>query len=252
MNLKFNINIEEITKDFDDLKFSARQSIQKAVENLAALTKAKAEEFAQAELHSSRQIFLDNLGWETIAPGVHVVYLDEDALWIEEGIPSNKDMKPDLLKGHKYRIIPFKYSKEPSSLTPVAQQIVKEIKSNIAQENRKNKNDKENKIHFKKTEYDSQGSPKTGLIHRFDWKSKPLGKGNTSALKGVSFYQTLTKTGNVRKDIIVYRTVSSGPKSAGKWIHPGLQPKKILDKSLEWAIQEWETKILPDILKEWE
>jgi hypothetical protein len=67
----------------------------------------------------------------------------------------------------------------------------------------------------------------------------------------VSIYQSVTATGNVRRDILTFRTVSEGPASQGKWIHPGLPPKHFLDRASEWAIKEWENNILPAVLEKY-
>lgn len=250
MSLKFNIDAAAIAAQFKEFAIEVEQDIKKAIGNLAAITHAKVVQEANAELHSSRQDYMEALGFEEIVDGVWVISLDEKAMWIEEGIEANKDMKPDLLAnnaktskdGHKYKVIPFDYGKAPSQNSTSTQTIVNEIKQGLKKEN----------IPFKKIERNADGSPKIGKLHSLDLGGKIPGKGNTPAGKGVSIYQTLTKTGNVRRDILTYRTVSSGPGSAGKWHHPGLEPKLFLDKAVEWAMKEWEEKVLPEVLKKWE
>lgn len=245
-NLKIKIDVAAIANQFKDLKMEIEQDLNKGVANLAAITHAKVAEMAGDELQSSRKTLTDNLGFEEVSPGIWIVSIDEDALWIEEGIEANHDMKPDLLKsatktskdGYKYRSIPFDHGKAPSQLTGAAQMIVAKIRSNLKKEG----------VPFKKIEKDANGSPRTGKLHTFDWGGAIPGKGNTPQLKGVSIYQTVTKSGNVRRDILTFRTVSGGPKSAGKWLHPGFQPKKFLDRAADWALKEWEDKILPEVL----
>lgn len=248
MPLKINIDAAGIASQFKEFALEVEQDIKKAVGDLAAITHAKVAENAQAELKSSRQIYTNNLGYEEITPGVWVVSLGEEALWIEEGIEPNKDMKPSLLKngkssstGTKYKVIPFQYSKAPSQMSTYAQGVVSQIRQNLKKKN----------IPFKKIEFNKDGSPKVGKIHEFNFGGERPGKGNTQVMKGVSIYQTLTKTGNVRRDILTFRTVSSGPKSQGKWIHPGLKGKKYMDIAADWAMSEWESKILPEIIQRW-
>lgn len=246
MVLKIKIDAASIAAQFKELKVEVEQDINKGVANLAAITHAKVAEMAGNELKTTHKTLTDNLGFEEVTPGVWVVSIAEDALWIEEGIEANKDMKPDLLKnatktsasGFKYRSIPFDHGAPPSQLTNSAQNIVNKLRSEL----------KKQGVPFKKIELNANGSPRTGKLHSLDIDSEVPGKGNTPALKGVSIYQTVTKTGNVRRDILTFRTVSGGPASAGKWIHPGYTAKKFLDRAAEWATKEWEDKILPEIL----
>lgn len=255
MSLKFNIDAAAIAAQFKEFAVEVEQDLKKAVANLAAITHAKVVEEANTELHTSRQDYMDALGFEEIVDGVWVISVDESAMWIEEGIEANKDMKPDLLAknakvskaGHKYKVIPFDYGKGPTQNSPSTQMVVNAIKSNLKKEG----------VPFKKIEKNADGSPKVGKLHEFNFgnpggRMGGPGKGNTPVMNGLSIYQTMTKTGNVRRDILTFRTVSSGPGSQGKWHHPGLEPKKFLDKALEWALQEWEQKILPEALKKWD
>lgn len=255
MGLKFSIDAAAIAASFKEFAMEVEQDLHKAVANLAAITHAKVVQEANEELHSSRQEFMDSLGFEEVAPGVWVISVDESGLWVEEGIDANKDMKPDLLKnnpkisanGNRYKVIPFDYGKPPSQMTPTTQMIVAAIRDNLKKE----------KVPFKKIERNTDGSPRTGKLHEFDFgnpggKMGSIGKGNTPVMNGLSIYQTITASGNVRRDILTFRTVSSGPASAGKWHHPGLAPKKFLDRALDWAMKEWEDKILPEALKKWD
>lgn len=250
MPLKIKIDTSKIAQQFKSFAIEVEQDLNKGVANLAAITHAKVAEMASEELHSSRKQFTDNLGFEEVQPGVWVVSVDQGGLWVEEGIAPNTDMKPGLLKGathtskdgHKYRVIPMDHGKAPSQMNGYAQGLVARIKSNLKKEG----------VPFKKLETDANGSPRTGKLHTFNFKSEIPGKGNTPALHGVSIYQTMTKTGNVRRDILTFRTVTDGPAGADKFFHPGFEPKKFLDRAADWAVQEWEQKILPEILGKYE
>lgn len=250
MALRIQVNAAEIAAQFKEFALEVEQDIKKGIENLSTLTHAQIQMNAQQELHSSRKIYMDNLNApKEIVGGVWVITLDEDALWIEEGIKPNTDMKPNLLKngkvsastGNRYQVIPFHYSRPPSQNTPGTQNIVNQIKNKLRSE----------KVPFKKIEYNKDGSPKVGKLHAFDFGGKRPGRGNTPQMQGVSIYQTLTKTGNVRRDILTFRTVSSGPASQGKWVHPGHEGKKYMDKAFEEALKMWETSILPEIMQKW-
>ena len=50
---------------------------------------------------------------------------------------------------------------------------------------------------------------------------------------------------------MTFRTVTDGPGSQGKWIHPGMDGKKFLDKAAEWAEKNFYDQILPEILEKW-
>ena len=247
--LKININIDALTAQIKDFAMEAGEDLKKGVANLAAITHAKTAELAASELKTTAKTLKDNLGFEEISEGVWVVSIDQDALFIEEGIEPNTDMKPGLLKGatktskdgNKYRPIPFEHSKAPSQMTPASQHIVNILNQNLKKEN----------IPFKKIEKNQDGSPRVGKLHSLNIDSPIPGKGNTPALKGVSIYQTLTKTGNVRRDILTFRTVSSGPRSAGKFLHPGMKAKHFLERAEEWALKTWEEQIMPEILNKY-
>jgi hypothetical protein len=255
MALKFNIDAAAIAAQFKEFATEVEQDLQKAVANLAAITDAKVKEMANNELHSTRKKFMDSLGFEEVSPGVWVISVDEGGLFVEEGIEPNKDMKPDLLEkdyktskdGHRYKAIPFDYGKAPSQQTAKTQELVSYLKQELKKQN----------VPFKKIERNSDGSPKVGKLHEFDFgnpggRMGGPGNGNTPVFKNLSIYQSVTAAGQVRRDILTFRTVSSGPASANKWIHPGLDAKKFLDRALEWAMKEWEDKILPEVMKKWE
>jgi hypothetical protein len=248
MALRISIDAAALAKEFKEFAAEVERDIKAGVANLATITHAKVKEMAATELKSSREAFMNSLSFEEVTEGVWMVSVDAKALWVEEGIPSGFDMKPGLLKegypskkGGKYRIVPFEHTKAPSQMTQPARDIVSKLRTEL----------KKKKIPFKKVEYNADGSPRLGRIHSLNLPSQIPGKGNTKALKGVSIYQTLTKSGSVRRDILTFRTVTNGESSSGKWIHPGLEPKKFLDRAGDWALKEWEEKILPEILEKW-
>lgn len=249
MKLKFDINVEEIVSQFKEFEMEVKQDLERAAANLAAISHAKVVEMAGQELHSSRKQFLDSLDVEEISPGIWVVSIDEKGLWIEEGLPENVDMKPALLKkgaktsksGTKYKSIPFDHTKPPSQLSPVSQRIVSEIKSALKRE----------KIPFKKIERNADGSPRTGTLHKMNLGGSIPGKGNTGALQGLTIKQTMGSNGAINRSIVTFRTVSSGPASEGKWIHPGVNAKKFLDRALEYIDKVWEEQILPELISKW-
>lgn len=252
MNLKLNLNIDKITKDLKDFAIEAEKDLTEGVKALAASTHAKVKEWASTDLKSTQRQFLDSVGFEEIIPGVWVVSINEKGLFIEEGLPENFDMKPGLLKnaksaknGNKYRVIPFDYGKGPSQQTPQTQNLVSYLKRELKREN----------IPFKGIEKNADGSPRIGKLHTLDLgnpggRMGSIGKGNTPVFKGLTIIQSQTSEGP-RRDILTFRTVSSGPASSGKWIHPGLKAKKYLERAQIYAEQMWENEVLPAILSKW-
>lgn len=243
MGLKFEINAEEILAQFKEFKEEVKKNMEDALKNLATLTHARIVEQTQELSSATNKIYADALsGPEDVATNVWVISLDEKALWIEEGIENNKDMKPELLKGKKHRAIPFRYDRPESQNTQFTQGLISEIKQKLKRE----------KLSISKIERNDDKSPKTGKLHEFNLGGAIPGRGNTPALQGLNIYQHQSKaSGKVRRDVLTFRTVSSGPASDGKWIHPGYDAKKFMDKAMEKAVRDWEDNILPEILNKW-
>ena len=247
MALRISIDAAALAKEFKEFAAEVERDIKAGVANLATITHAKVKEMAATELKSSREAFMNSLSFEELADGIWIVSVDEKALWVEEGIPPNTDMKPALLKnaetsksGGKYKIIPFEHSKAPSQMTQSAKNIVSQLKTELKKAN----------VPFKTIERNSDGSPRLGKLHSLNLPSQIPGKGNTPALHGVSIYQTM-KGNAVKRDIMTFRTVTDGPGSQGKWIHPGLTAKKFLDRAASWAESEFFEMILPEIMERW-
>jgi len=241
MPLKFQIDVEGIAAQFKEYMLTVQEELKKSVENLATLTRTRIAEEASKDLHTTQKTYMDALSDpEEISPGVWVISLDEKALYIEEGIEPGKDMKPDLLKGRKSRVIPFRYDKVPSQNSSFTNGLIAEIRQNL----------KKQGVPFKKIEYNANGSPRVGKLHEFNLGGPVPGKGNTQALTRLSIYQK-EKDGKVSREILTFRTVTDGAASAGKWIHPGLDAKKFMDKAMDLAMRDWEEQILPELMQKW-
>lgn len=246
MPLKLQIDAEAIADQLRSFTTEMKNEMKKAVGNLATLTRTRIAEAAQEELDTSRHIYMEALSDpEEEAPGVWVISLDQKGMWIEEGIQPNKDMKPDLLKGAKYKVIPFRYDKPQSQNSNYTQGLITEIKQQLRKQG----------VPYKKIEYNKDGSPKVGKLHEFNFgnpggKMGAPGKGNTPALAGLTIYQR-EQGGKIKRDILTFRTVSSTPASSGKWIHPGFEAKKFMDRAMIQAIDDWENQILPELMQKW-
>lgn len=221
-------------------------------------------EGATQKLHTSRQKYIDALSFSQVDDDTWVVSLAPEAMWIEEGIPPNTEMIDWLLKpgrsgkstgqiktakdGSRYRSIPLQHNKGPTQQTQKSNSLTDMLKSSM----------KERKIPYGGVEKDSMGKPKIGLLHSFDVKQDakgqkvPLGRSGKSMLQGVRVYQkpVTDKSGNttVKKAIMTFRTVSSKQKGTGAWVHPGMEAKHFMDEAYEWALNQWEQVIAPDLL----
>lgn len=276
------LNLEPLIQVGADIK-ALESRLQQAAAGLAGQAHLHIIEQAQQKLHSRREMYLDALVHpQQVGPNIWVISLDAKANWIEDGM-SPYWMGDTLLKGpgvktakdgSRYRVIPFSHSGGPSGKTQAQNTLVDTLKDEF----------KQRKIPWSKIEKDSSGNPKTGLIHKFDIKDKPLrpehsagkpgwGKGDpgevmqgpaatgsTPLLQGVRVYQKQmfkadgspmkTSKGNLKfsKQVMTFRVISS--KHRGKaWDHPGLEGMKFFDEAAKWTQTQWETKMLPEILE---
>jgi hypothetical protein len=259
MILKLNLG-DSFAQVFKEMAKELEDDLNKAVYSLAVQTKAQMNDKAGSELSDSvKRKFSAALKYTEPAPNVHVISLDEEAMWIEEGIKPNTDMKPGLLKnakhtskdGHKYTAIPFDKGKGPTYSTPTEQEFTRQVRSFLKSKNIMYSPGEHAPTQTSRFERNADGSPRVGKIHAFDIKSRIPGKGNTPALFGLSIYQTVTKTGNVKRDILTFRTVSGGPASAGKWFHPGYKGHEYFEEAYKWASDKWEKEILPALVEKW-
>lgn len=245
-DLKFEIDVNAIAQEFGQLKKELSGDLKQAIGGLASMTHAKTLELAN-DIGSLSKTYKDNISFKQLESNIWVVELDEKALWIEEGrkggfmeeLLNGKSSKTNS-KGERYAVIPFEHSKNPTEQSSKAQELSNAIKSEL----------KERGINYRKPEYNSDGSPKLGLIKRFNVNSAKLkDEHKDQPLKGVAIYQRLDKnTGKVRRDVMTFRVITEKHKEEGKWVHPGMSGKNLMDKAFEWALREWDNKILPEVL----
>jgi len=241
---KIQVDAKTLAQSFGELAQEAEQAVTDGVKLASAMAYAHANELARERLHSRLNIFLNALTYRQITNGVWAIELDESATWIDDGTQP-RDMKPDLLRknaktakdGSKYKVIPFDHGKNPQDQTPKQKDLTSQIRNEL-----KNRN-----IPFKKIELNSDGSPRVGKLHSFNIDSgKPSARAKTDALKGINIYQRKGANGNIRRDIVTFRVVSS--KQTDLWFHPGNKPVNIFDDTYKWVLGEFEGRILPDIL----
>ena len=194
--LRFNINTEELSSSFGELKSQVKKDLDSAASALATATERHIKEQAKLKLSSSlANRYRKALSVERPEANVHIISLNEDALWIEDGHDAwtmydklGTSSKAKISKdGHKYMTIPFDHSKAPTENSPAAQEIVNQLKKEL----------KSRGINYRKLELNSDGSPKIGKLHTFNFDSaRPTDKAKFPSLHGVTVYQNKTISGS--------------------------------------------------------
>lgn len=285
---QINLDISELIKLDENLKPNLEEAARQAATNLSAATYAHIQEQVNSRLKSSREKYLENLGIHQVSETTWLVDLTRGGMWIEEGLPPNFDMIDSLLDdspkqgnaqpghqkagvskgkthtakdGSRYRVIPFQHNTGPSKQTPAQTNLTDTIKAEM----------KKMGAPYGKLEKDANGKPSLGLIRKFDIMNAPTktanspgqGKGPIGAvqqgptdiplLQGVRVYQrkVTDQKGkeSTKKFIMTFRIVSSKHKGQGRWMHPGLEGKKFFDEAFDWALHQWEDKIMPEMLQ---
>jgi len=273
--MDINVNSGEAAKLEREIQAQAELIMQQTAAAVAAQAYGKAVELAQGMLHSSRDMYLENLELKQVDEHTWVVRLHPEAMWIEEGMDRH-EMIDSLLYGKngkqpyvskdglsQYKIIPIKLNKAPTRSTMAARELQQVLKKEFAAR----------KIPYGRIEKDANGQPIEGRLHKLDIMDNPLkthegvgqghgpigqvrqGMGGIPFLKGVNVIQKQLRgpTGAMlrgSKDVVVFRIVSSKQKGTGRWVHPGVEPKKIIDKTFDWANTEWNNIIKPQMLEE--
>lgn len=261
-------DISELIKLGQKLTSAAERAMKEAGDFLTKQVRAHIVEEAHKKLHTRRQMFVEHLRTFQVDEDTWVVSLDAKYRWIDDGMEKHS-MVDSLLKsknakrakdGSKYAVIPFEHGpKGPTQMTPAQATLLNTIKAEMSKR----------KIPYAAIEKDSQGVAKTGLLHAFDINHSPIktadvpgqGKGPIGAvmqgptgiplLKGVRVYQqqVTDKLGKakIKRAIMTFRVVSSKHKEQGRWEHPGLDPVNLMEDGQNWASEQWETLIAPQI-----
>lgn len=267
---RINLDLGDLSGLQANVKEKASQLLKDAARRLASSTHDHIQEKVKQQLHSTRSMYLKNLRRTQMDENTVLIELAPEAMFLEEGMSAH-EMIDDLLKGteadgvhtakdgSRWRVIPMKQNKLPQD-TPES---TSDLQSTIKKYMRKNK------IPYGKIETNGDGSPKLGLLHSFDIENAPLktkdgpgqgwggigdvkqGPTGIPFLQGVRVYQRAGKDkagkDTVQKDIMTFRIVSSKMKGTGRWMHPGLPARKFFDEAYEWALQQWEKEIRPDL-----
>jgi hypothetical protein len=272
-----NMDMHDLIDLTDELPSVVDAAIKEACNYLAVATKHHIIDEVNEKLHSRRAKYLEHLHLIEESETTFLIVLDQEAMWIEEGMESHEMIENLLGKGgpgvktakdgSKYRSIPFSHSGLPSQNTPAQQTLQDTIKREL----RRAENILTGKkgIPYKKIETGASGKPLLGRLHSLNINTPlkthhgpgqgwgPVGgvrQGPTGIpfLKGVQIYQSkfIDKKGEekVRRDILTFRTVSTKHSGTERWVHPGLEAQKFFDDAADWAERERREKVVPMIL----
>jgi hypothetical protein len=132
---------------------------------------------------------------------------------------------------------------------------------------------KANKVNMNKLDMDSSGAPKLGVVKNIkidapfpsnqapDLYSKPRTpmQAQLSGLKqhdgifllaGLAVVQREIEVNGkkkVVKEAVTFRTVSSKHQAEGKWLYPEVKALNAIPEAYEWAKNQWESVILPEL-----
>jgi len=279
--LKIDIKSKDILDACKDAQEEVKKFLSRAVKGLAIAAKQHINEMAKDQLSNNvYKVFQrnkdgdDNITLNTIDENTHVITMSGSAMWVEEGIPTNTPMATDrwLFKsdktkvskdGNKYLVIPFKHSKFPSEQSGYEKTLSDRVQFELKAQNKVRKANGLDPVPWKKIETDKNGKPKEGFLHEFNFKGgKAVSNWHSDPLERIRVYQAIEKdnAGNpiksksgktkVTRSWMTFRTASS-KYADSKFIHPGYTAKKYMDKTAEWAENEFYNKILPEIFAKW-
>jgi hypothetical protein len=235
-----NLDISSLIKLDEEMIPTVRRVMTEAVRDLSAQTHAHIVEQVQQRLHSTREKYIEQLGFHPVSEDTWMIELEPGAFFIEDGIPPGREMIDALLDdrprpwakqgkqttvgqkrgktkrskdGHRYRVIPFEHSKGPTQQTPAAASLTDTIKRAYE------KNAPGEK--YGKLERGADGQPKKGFIRGFDIMKAPKktsespgqGKGPLGAVRqgptGIPFLQGVRV---YQKEVVDNRTGKKGMK----------------------------------------
>lgn len=248
-DFKITIDIDNLAQQLDKKKEEIYAQTKKAVQGLAAASHAHVLELAGDKLKTLQNKYKDAIDFEQVDDNLWVVSLDKSAMWIEKGheqwsmydkLASSPKAKTSK-DGGKYMVIPFEKSKRPSEQSPRAKSVTDKVRAFLKKEN----------VPYKKIEYNPDGSPKMGLLHKFDIKSpRPSDKAKSPELFGLSIYQRKDKeTGRIKRDVMTFRVVSSKNAGDGRWEYQPREGVNIFEETYKWAITSWNQEILPALIE---
>lgn len=217
--------LKDLGKDIDQFTEALTKEARQLIPLLAAQTHGLVVEKATHKLKARRKQYLDAVNIKQISVDenneVWAVTLDKSAGWIEDGTPAGERIdqilnggKPAKVAkdGSRYKIIPFKYNKAPSSSSSADLKLARYVQNQLKLQG------------LDKTINDSNGNPKLGKAAsvKITDSNQPVGKGNRPILSGLTIYQQekKNKAGEVtgiKRSVMTFRVISSKQKNSGLW-----------------------------------
>ena len=264
--ISVDIDLSELQKFFS---VDAVQTVlEQAASELTTKTHEKVLEYARDRLKTRLPKF--QAGVKVYQEdGVWVIALDKDLAWINDGVAAGS-MLPGLLggksaktakDGHKYAIVPFPQAvgSGPTNTPDWQMDLVESAKTAV----------KKAGLKWKELELDDQGRPKLGLLHKLKMNTPNktsegpgqgwgnvgdprVGKTGIQFMQGASVYQRevtdrATGTKSVQRGVITFRTASEKHGAEGRWQYPGLEKTNIFEDAYEWALDELERTVQPQV-----
>ncbi len=237
-----------------ELESLTKQIEARAKEGMGLLQQqiyGKIVEKATEKLKSTRSTYIENLGMMNDSDNLWIVYLKQDAAWIEQGQEAGERIdqilnggKPAKVSksGNKYKTIPFKHNKSPQQTSRAQMQIQNVVKSEL----KKRGLDKTIMV---------DGRPKLGkaasLKNELAGPGMPVSRFNKPILAGLNIYQREHKTAGgktlIKRDVMTFRTISESQKGSGLWFYKEMKGAHIFDE-IEKEVDDMWSKMLESIV----
>ena len=248
-------SLRELEKDLKNLTAEMTEKARRNVELLAGTAHSMIVKKVNAKLHSTAQMYLDNLAIKKISESgdnvIHAVLLYKPAKFLEDG--QNAHNMIDYLvngksgktakDGSKYAVIPFHHNKNPRSAAQdkITQYINTELK-HLGLDKVITRDGKPIIGRAATVDMIKRGSPQSEKT----WK--PL-------LEGVTIYQSEVKNrqgqvlkkqngeARIRRDIMTFRVVSTKQIGKGLWDNPGRPGLKAFEEVVRELDPIWDAMI---------
>lgn len=257
----------------------ARRVLKQAAMQLTQQTKEHIMQEANKRLHTRRKMYIEGLSAFQENDHTWVISLDARVRWIDDGLRAH-NMLDDLLKSpkaktskdgtSKYIVIPFQHKKGPTEATPAQQALTSTIKSELRGINALRRAAGAEPIPYGKIESNADGSPKLGVLHKFNITDSPLkthegagqGWGDIGQVRqgptGIPFLQgvqirqrmAIDQKGKqqVVREILTFRVASSKQRAQkGRWDMPNIPAVPLMQEAAAWAKEHWETNVAPKL-----
>ncbi len=284
--IKIHLDPKDLLDACKDSKEEVEKALSKGVKGLAVAAQRHMEELVKDELntHQADMFFggkdKKNIEFSNPEANVYVITIKDTAVLIDDG--KEIDMKTDKWlfsssktkqgKNGRYLVIPFNQNKKSNQRSDFENTLNDRIKFELAAQNKKRKANGLSKITMGGIERDEKGQIKEGKLHSFDvFGNRRKSSWSDQPLSGLSVYQKIErdeqgnpktdKAGKVKvaRSWMTFRTASEStkvdPKTGvapkDKFFYPAPPTKNFLERTGEWAEEEFYNKIVPEIFAKW-